>query len=500
MRLAIARARELPLSAALIAAAIALLTADVVAGKGDSKVPAIALIAVLLVVGAVRIATRWSWLVSAMLLVVILIPSDGRYTLSGGLPFQLEPYRIAVGALIIGWIAAMLVDPRVRARATKLEGPLILLVIATLGSELVNPATVGRYSSYVVKAIWLFACFVIFLYLLVSVVRTRAVVERLLTVLVCAGCIEGIGAVVQRKTGNNVFNHLHFLLPGFRFNPGAVGLLIRGGQIRAVASAGHPIELASSMAMLMPLAAYLAISRGQKRWWVAVVILLMGDFAGGSRTGVIGIAVIILICIWLRPRQTLRCWPALLPILLVVHLFSPGSLGSVIQGFFPNGGLLKQQTQTFVGANGNVEDVTRLSRIGPALHSFSEHNPLFGAGYGTRIVGNLANDEPNPDDNAQVLDDQWLGTFLETGLLGILAWLWLFIRVIRRLGARAKLERDTPQGWLPVALAASIAAFATSMATYDAFSYTQATFLAFTTIALAAVVLRLRPVNEVAQP
>ena len=41
----------------------------------------------------------------------------------------------------------------------------------------------------------------------------------------------------------------------------------------------------------------------------------------------------------------------------------------------------------------------------------------------------------------------------------MIAWVWLFGRAIRRLGARAKLERDTPEGWLPVAMAAALAGF-----------------------------------------
>jgi hypothetical protein len=499
VRLAIARARELPLSAAALAATVALLAADVMAGGSgsESEAPAIALVAILVALVAVRVAASWSRLVCGMVLVVLLIPSDGRYTLAGGLPFQLEPYRIAVGLLIIGWIIALLVDPRVEARATKFEAPLMLIVLATVGSVLFNPTRVGGHTSYVVKAMWLFACFILFVYLTVSVVRTRAVLERVLTVLVVAGCIEGIGAVLQRKTGTNIFDKLHVLLPMFSYNPGAIlSTLVRGGAIRATASAGHPIELSSTMAMLLPIAIYLAVSRKQKGWWVAALILLAGDFAGGSRTGVIGIAVIVLVFLCLRPRQVLRCWPALIPTLVVVHFLLPGALGGVTGALFPSGGLLKQQTQTFVGRGGVVDETSRLSRLGPSLHEFSQHNPLFGEGYGTRVVGNLANGQPNPADNAQVLDDQWLGTLLETGILGIVGWLWLFARVIRRLAARSKLERGSPEGWLPVALAGSVGAFASSMATYDAFGFTQATFLMFTLVALAAVTLLLPPVGR----
>ena len=99
---------------------------------------------------------------------------------------------------------------------------------------------------------------------------------------------------------------------------------------------------------------------------------------------------------------------------------------------------------------------------------------------------------------AQTLDDQWLGTLLDTGILGILGWLWMFALVIRRLGRRAKLERDHPEGWLPVALAASVLAFAIGMATYDAFGFVQGVVVLYFILGLASVLLWLPPMT--AQP
>ena len=73
----------------------------------------------------------------------------------------------------------------------------------------------------------------------------------------------------------------------------------------------------------------------------------------------------------------------------------------------------------------------------------------------------------------------------------MIGWVWLFGRAIRRLGARAKLERGTPEGLLPVAIAAALAGFSASMWFYDAFSYTQADFLTHLLIAFTAVLLLL---------
>ena len=483
------RTRQLSLPIIAIGGLVTLLAADVLAGGGQAKILAAAVIAFVVAFWLTRIAKSWPTLVSGMLLVALLIPSNGIYALPEALPFQLEPYRVVAGLLLVGWVIALAVDPRVRARATRFELPLLVIACATLGSEVANPGRVATYTSFVLKAIWLLACFILFCYLMVSVVRSRAVVERLITVLVSAGTIVALGAIVQRRAGFNVFDHLHPILPLFHYNPSAAqNVEIRGGNLRASASAGHPIELSTVMAMLVPFAIYLAISRRQRRWWLAVTALLLADFTGGSRTGVIGLLVILGIFLWLRPRQTARCWPAIFPLIVILHFSAPGAIGSVIEGFFPKGGVVKQQSETFIGPGGKVEYANRLSRVGPELHEFSLHNPLVGIGYGTRVVG-----KASVADNAIILDDQWLDTLLETGLLGVLGWLWLFLLVIRRLGTRAKLERDTRRGWLPVALAASVATFASSMLFYDAFSFDMGACVAFVVIALAAIVLREAP-------
>ena len=504
------RRPALPKSAVILIAAVGFLVADVVA-NGGGKMPAAVVLAVVVILVAAHVASRWSWLVSGLVIVDLLIPSDGRYTLAGMSAFQLEPYRVFVALLLVGWIASLLCDPRVKLRRTGFEGPLGLILVAIAGSVLINPSRVSGVLSFVIKAVSLEASFLLVIYLVVSVVRTRAILDWLMKILVCAGTIEGASAIVERKMHYSIFNHEHLLLPIFHFNPQVLGQLVRGGALRAQASSGQPIELSATMAMLVPFAIYLGIARGQRRWYGAALVLLGGDFAGGSRTGLIAILVMLIVFLWLRPRQTLRCWPALIPILIVVHFLDPGALGGLQQSFFPQGGLLAQeQSGTVIGAGGVQENTSRLSRWGPELHAFANYNPLFGEGFGTRINGRTSlaqtstgwgdysfNGQQSPlnasQDNAEILDDQWLGTLLETGVLGMIGWIWLFGRAIKRLGARAKLERDTPDGWLPAAMAAALAGFLASMWFYDAFTFDQGDFLMHLLIGFTAVLL-LQPI------
>jgi O-antigen ligase len=106
-------------------------------------------------------------------------------------------------------------------------------------------------------------------------------------------------------------------------------------------------------------------------------------------------------------------------------------------------------------------------------------DPVFGQGYGTRIT------ESGLRQNAHVLDDEWLATTAETGLLGAFAWVWLFVRFVRRAGREAKRDLGS-RGWFLTATASGVAAFGVSMWTYDAFSFIQVTFVLFILMALGA--------------
>src|SRR5690348_17165994 len=107
----------LPKSAIILIAAVGLLMADVVA-HGGGKIPAAIVLALVVMMVAAHVASRWSWLVSGLVLVDLLTPSDRRYTLAGMNAFQLEPYRVFVALLLVGWIASLLCDRRVKIRRT----------------------------------------------------------------------------------------------------------------------------------------------------------------------------------------------------------------------------------------------------------------------------------------------------------------------------------------------------------------------------------------------
>jgi polysaccharide biosynthesis protein PslJ len=407
-----------------------------------------------------------------------------RYTVLSALPFNLEPYRLLVAAIALAWLGSLLVQRDTWITRTGLEGPVFALGTAVLLGIVVNAGRIqGGLSEFTIKKCTFFVSFVLVMYFTASVLKRRADIDKLVAVIVAGGTIVAVFALIESRTGFNPFDHLQRPFPFLHFDITQTPIFTatRGGRPRAYASAQHSIALGAALVMLIPLAVYLGRRTGQVRWWGCLSFLVLGALCTVSRTAMVMLVVELLVLVWLQPATMKRLWPFLLPLLLAAHVVAPGTLGALKEGFFPKGGLIAEQ-QSGAGTYGSG----RLADLGPGLRDWS-HNPILGQGFGTRIT-----DRNDPYYNAPILDDEWLGTLLETGAAGFLAFMWLFVRAIRRLATAAR--RDTSErSWLLAGLAASIYAFAIGMGTYDAFSFIQVTFLLFIVLGVAAAELRLRP-------
>jgi hypothetical protein len=413
--------------------------------------------------------------------VIVFIPIK-RYSFETGLPFQLEPYRVLVAVLLGGWAACLLVDRRIRLQRTGLEAPIAVIAVATFGSVLANTARVEELHAHVFKSLSYLASFFLVFFLVATVTRRAADVDAVLKTLVSAMAVVGVLAVIESRTGMTPFGHLSKLLPVLEETEGEID---RAGVRRARGPAEHPIALGAALVLVVPLAFYLASTAKKRRlwWWIALAVASMGVLATLSRTGIVMVLVVGFVYLILRRRETVRFWPLVLPFLAAVHFAMPGTLGTIKASFFPKGGLIAEQENKSYSciSSGRIAD------IGPTLDQLSGQ-PLLGIGYGTRIVTGL-----NP--NACILDDQWLATLLETGIVGAVGWLWFFARFIRRLGGVA--VRRSAEGDLCVALVAAVAAYAVGMFTYDALSFVQVTFIVFLLIGMgASVLLHARPREE----
>jgi hypothetical protein len=425
----------------------------------------------------------WPALLTAIVLVIVFIPIK-YYELPAALPIALEPYRVLVGVVALLWVAALLIDGRFRLRKTGVvDAPLAAFVLAILASELVNLDRVSAVEPNLVKKLLFFATYFVLIYLVASVVATYVDIEIVLRVLVASAAVVALFALVESRTGANPFHELERVIPVLKETTEREQL--ERGAVRAVGSAQHPIALGAALVMVIPLSLALAITKRQLRWWLALLALTLGAFGTVSRTALMMLAVIALVFLWLRPRQTRKfLWIAIIPALVAVHFALPGTLGAFRKSF---------ETEHLITASQEAEVGSgRLATLGPALRTEFMPNPLLGEGFGTRVT---TPDEHVKEPNAPILDDQWLGILLETGILGAAALAWLFLRFIRRLGRLARHD-DSPLGWMLGAIAASVAAYAVSMLTFDAFSFVQVTFLMFILVGLGSAAARAHAASE----
>ncbi len=463
------------ISSGIVLGALALLALTVLTeSRPLEAAPVIA--AVILFAVAYRTLLAWDSMLALLVLVILFVPIQ-RYVLPGSLPFGLEPYRLLIAFMIAGWIASLLVDPEVRLRRSGFELPVLLILTGAIGSVLANSGRVAERDAFVAKGITFLLSFILLFFFIVSVVRTKAQIEQLLRFMVSGGAVLAMFAIVESRTQYNVFDHLSNVVPLLDSAPFSVASSEEGRGVRAFASAQHPIALGAALVLLIPPAVYLVRVSARSSWWwrVAAGLLAVGSLATLSRTSVLMLVAVAAVFLWLRPRQTRRLWPLLIPMVLIVHFVIPGTLGTLKQSFLPAGGLIAEQ-QSNPGSRGQG----RIADLGPSLREFAE-KPLVGQGYATRVV-----DTARPSD--QILDDQWLGILLETGLVGLIGWFWLVARSIRRLAHGAK-EDDGDRGWLLAALAASVATFAVGMLTVDAFAFVQVTVLFFILLGLGAAAL-----------
>ena len=266
------------------------------------------------------------------------------------------------------------------------------------------------------------------LYLIVSVVRREATIDFLVKMLVGGGAI--VGAPDHRRGAHALQPlrppHAHHA-DAARASEAYVGQDGRGD--RAYASAQHPISLGAALVMLIPLAFYLARGRRQRRWWVAARPArarlprdLLADERAHARRGLV-------VYVMLRPLEVKKVWP--LPV--------PAARRHPLDGSRDDRNVQERRSSPPVGSS-------RSSRRRGHARQREARRPRPGL---ERVVAPAAlrrglrnaRGRTAPSANALILDDQWLGTLLETGAVGR-DRLALAVRA-RRRPARPRWRRRT---------------------------------------------------------
>jgi O-antigen ligase len=351
-----------------------------------------------------------------------------------------QPVRRAMlvlaGAVMVSYIAAML-RPISMIEMSSLERG-ILILLSWLGVLLVATDGIGD--------------------------RDR--LDRVMQRLCLAGGLVGVLGIVQFATGRPFTDLIQ--IPGLTPSTVLVSVRDRDGFNRPSGTAIHPIEFGTALTVMLPICLHYAFhpgTLGKVRRWFPVVAMGLAIPLSISRSAILGATVVLLILLptWTKAARWATA-ASLVFGLVGMFVLVPGFIGSV--------------TRLFTGV---AQDSSALSRSNSysLAWEFISRAPVTGRGFLTFLP------------EYRILDNQYLGMAIDTGLLGVGALIGLFVTAIMvawRTRGRA-IDPDTRS--LALSLTAAGAAGGVSFVFFDAFSFPQLAGIVFFVFGLIGALSRL---------
>lgn len=446
--------------------AMVIVSVVAIAAASVSPVAAMPIAGVMLLMVVTECRFRPTAVVAAVVAVVMLLPGDIR--LGVPLPMEATPDRLVLLPVFFLWalglIGAEAPDETLETRAVGV--PLIGLLLVAVVSLLLNmERTLGRgWFATDLKGLLVLFAYAGTYFLTLALVRDRAGVERVARVAVGAGAIAAASAVVERFTLSNPIRTAALSIPLIEESREA-RQLVRGAGVRVAGTGEHAIAFGAAMAMLLPLAVYLAVTtEGARRlaWSAATALIAAAMLFTVSRSALISASAAFLVLLVLWPKWRKRLVVAAVVGLFATHMFVPGLLGTFRATLNPS--YIMQQENNPNTASARVTDYPIVAEIVP-------RQPLFGLGY--------ADFAP---DRYIHLDNQLLKFLLEVGFAGTAMVLLFLARSTRAMAAVARPVRD--RATIETALMAGVIAFAVQLVFFDTFGFVQTTYLFFILAAL----------------
>jgi len=294
--------------------------------------------------------------------------------------------------------------------------------------------------------------------------------ERLATLLrrvVIGATLMAVVGITEFFTGLNFAQY--FVIPGLSVHTQIDGLSSVAGLARATATASQPLEFAAVLAMTLPLAihqARFAPPALRIRRWLQVGLIAAAMPMTVSRSAILALAVIAIVLLptWVK-RFRQRAYWAVLGALVATWLVMPNILGSF------------GDLASHLGTDSSI--TSRTAAYSSVLPFIAAH-PWFGQGFQTFFP-----------ETYFFIDDQYLTSIIETGFVGALSLLGLFVTgwFVARSARRTTRDRRTRD--LLQCLAASVAVSAFSFMTFDALSFAIAPGLTFLVLGCTGAAWRL---------
>jgi O-antigen ligase len=275
-------------------------------------------------------------------------------------------------------------------------------------------------------------------------IRLRAVLK----VLVGCASVVAFLAIVQYVFVVDITQYI--VIPGLEAKGWIIGFETRGGGIRVASTTAHYIELAAFLAVTLPFAVHLALHsrrRGRRHLALICTAILAGGLASTiSRTGILalGLAFLVLLPVWSwRQRYNIAAVSAIGA--GVVAVASPG--------------LFRTLLDLFDDPAANPAFTVRADRY-PMVFEYVGQRPWLGRGTGTWVSPQY-----------QILDNQWLDTLLNNGIVGVVALAGLHLTGIVLAVKALRRSQTAEQRHLCAALISTQVIACAVAGTFDSMSF-----------------------------
>jgi hypothetical protein len=418
------------------------------------------------------------WVVAGFIAMLWLVPFD-KISLAFSTPIDMKLDRIVLPFVVALWILAFASGPRFapRLRMTPVHAALAMFLACAFLSVVLNARALEHTLELdlALKKLPLLVSYMSIFVIVASSIRPTEV-RAFMTYSLVLAVICGVLVIWEYRFKQNLFNvwTARLLPPGFTFDGSPAGAedVDSLGRLSIVGPAQVGLEAVSMLAMALPIAVVglLGSRRGRPRMLYvgAVCLLLAAAFATSRKSALLAPVSVFATLAYFRRRELLALAPVGVIVAFGVSVLSPGAVHNTIAQFVG-----REST----GAATTRDRVSDYDAIRPDVWS----HLLFGRGFGSYDHFTY-----------RVLDSEILGRLIETGVVGLV--LFLFIGVSVLLGTRRTIAGRDPR-YAPIALigAAAAVCFIVISTLFDVLAYPHITYIFLYIAALVVVVVHRPP-------
>ncbi|MEZ5062960.1 MAG: hypothetical protein R2700_15885 [Solirubrobacterales bacterium] len=410
-------------------------------------------------------------MLAALMAMLWLVPFNG-IEIDIDLPVDLKLDRIVLPAIVLLWLLALVTGGRGAPgrRLTPIHAAIAVFTAVAFLSVVLNGESLsaGLGLDLAIKKLTLLIAYASVFVVVASAVRREEIVPFLRLNLVLA-VICSIGVIWEYRFGYNVFYDVarHVLPPIFDVLDAPSGF-DELGRRSVSGPTDHSLELVAILSMALPIA-LVGLMRArtlgsQLLHVLAAVIIGTAIISTYRKSALLAPAAAVVTLVLLARGQVMRLAPLAVLALVLLPVTSFSAFGSIV-------GQLDSNELAVPTVNDRVADY---DAVRPDILA----NPVLGRGFGSY-------EHTHAPDQARILDSDLLLRTVETGIVGMIAFLAMIVTVIAV--GRAEVRSRSPGGAPMAIVAASGAtAFLVLTALFDEWSFPHAPYVVMVLAGLLA--------------